>query len=225
MRAWAEMFDDFLAAARRRGAVHRARLLRVRRRQAALRRRAAPARRAAASSCPRATRRRPADAETVCGLGNRKNDAVRRGARAATASTPYPGSVALLDAPRRARHPDGRRVELGATPRTCSRAAGLARPLRDVVDGGRRRARPAARQAARPTPSCTPPSMLGVRPTGARRRRGRRVGRAGRARPATSGSSSASTAASAPTRCREHGADVVVADLAELVAARARRSP
>ena len=41
----------------------------------------------------------PADADTVCGLGNRKNDFFAA-ALAADGVQPYPGSVALLYAPR-----------------------------------------------------------------------------------------------------------------------------
>ena len=87
----------------------------------------------AASPCPRATRPTARTTETVCGLGNRKNDffsAVLRD----EGVLPYPGSVQLLDhlAER------GTKVAVVSSSRNAPpvlEAAGLAERFAVVVDG------------------------------------------------------------------------------------------
>ena len=98
-------------------------------------------------------------------------------------------------------------------------AAGIARPL----PGRRRREVAGARGAARASP---PPdtfvyaaAQLGVPGRARRRARGRALGRGGGPRRAASAWSSAWTAGAGARPCSTAGADVVVADLAELVPA------
>ncbi len=121
----------------------------------------------------------PPDANTVCGLGNRKNDAFnvvldRDGV------TPYPGSVALLDVLRELRMPLAV-VSSSVNAPAVLAAAGLADRFVTVVDGaGRHRAR-AGRQAR---PRHLRPRRHRVRhhPGPLGRRRGRRLGGPGRGR-------------------------------------------
>ena len=139
-----------------------------------------------------------ADAETVCGLGNRKNDAfgevlARDGVEA------YPGSVELVEALLER----GVRVAIvssSANAPDVLRAAGLLDRFETVVDGRVAKRAGAARQAeARHLPLRRP--APGDRPRARGRRRGRDLRRPGRAPPATSVWSSASTAEPAPTPC------------------------
>ena len=120
MRAWAQMFNDFLAARGDRRAVHR-------RATTSTTSTASPATTgvrvvpglARHRACPRATRR-PADAETVCGLGNRKNDVFGEVLRDRGRRRRTPARCALLDQLRRARAPRSRSSPPRATPRRCS---------------------------------------------------------------------------------------------------------
>ncbi len=134
----------------------------------------------------------PPDADTVCGLGNRKNDAFnvvleRDGV------DPYPGSVALLDAPARPADAARGRLVVGERPRGARRR----RPGRPVRHRGRRRGSPTELGLpGKPAPDTFVHAATELRrhPGPLGRRRGRRLGRPGRAPPATSGWSSASTA-------------------------------
>ena len=155
-----------------------------------------------------------ADAETVCGLGNRKN-AMFGEVLARDGVKPYPGSVRLLDA----LDERGTRMAIvssSANAPDVLRAAGLLDRFETVVDGAVAKENAAARQAGARHLRATPPTRS-ASPTGARSSSRTRSRACRRARPATSATSSASTAAPAPTRCATNGADVVVADLAELV--------
>ena len=96
MRAWQKMFSDYLAARGDRRALRRGRLLRLHRRQAPLRR---------GALVPGVARHHPAGgrAPTIpptprpcAGSGNRKND-VFAAVLETEGVTPYPGSVAYLD--------------------------------------------------------------------------------------------------------------------------------
>ena len=214
MRAWAEMFDAFLSALgrprRRHLALHRRRLLRPRRRQAPLRRACATCSRRAASSCPRATRpTRPTP--TPCAAWATARTTPSTWCSRATASTAYPGSVALLDALRDLRMPLAV-VSSSANAPAVLAAAGLADRFVTVVDGRVATALGPARQAR--------PRHLRARrhrvrhhagPLG--RRRGRRLRRAGRRRRRVRRWSSASTAGPAPTRSPPPGPTSSSADL------------
>ena len=81
----------------------------------------------------------PPTAETVCGLGNRKND-VFTAVLEADGVDPYPGSVALLDALAAHRRPDGQTVAVAVVSssknaRPVLEAAGLADRFEIVIDG------------------------------------------------------------------------------------------
>ena len=182
MRAWAEMFDAFLAGVGRprRGhlAVHRRRLLRPRRRQAPLRRRPRLPHVAAASSCPRATRRDPPDADHGVRAGQPQERRLQRRPRPRRRRRPYPGSVALLDRAARRCGCRSRSSRRRPTPPRCSRRPGwpTASSPSSTAGSPPRSGSPASRP---PTPSSTPPRSAAPRPARVGRRRGRRLGRAG----------------------------------------------
>ena len=157
----------------------------------------------------------PPDAETVGGLGNRKNDAFN----------------AVLERDGVERLPRlGRAARPPARPGHCRRGrlvlAQRARRARGGRSGGplrgrrrrrgRRRARPPRQAGPRHLPARRASSSA-CRGRARRRARGRPVRRRGRAAPATSASSSGSTGERARSALLDGGADVVVADLDELV--------
>ena len=158
--------------------------------------------------------RRPADAETVGGLGNRKNELVlamihRDGVEA------YEGSVRFVQAVRDA----GLRravVSSSANCREVLEAAGIADLFEARVDGDRRRARAPARESRRPTRSSRAARELGVEPATAAvfedALAGVAAGRAGRF-----GFVVGVDRVGQADALRAHGADVVVSDLAELL--------
>ena len=176
----------------------------------------------AASSCRRGARR-PARRRDDRGLGNRKNELVLR-LIDEHGVEPYEGSVALRARRRATPACAARSSPRARTAATCSQAAGIERPVRRARRRRRRRARaPAGQAGARHVPR---------RRRDARRRAGARP-RCSRTRspasrpgaPAASAASSASTASARPTALREHGADVVVEDLAELLERDDRPAP
>ena len=165
----------------------------------------------AARRAARTIRRRPT---TVSGLGNRKNEIVlrddphrrRRGLRGlgplragrARRRAAAGGGVVERQLPRRA----GR----GRASTTCStRASTASSPSGSICAASPRRTRswpaPRAGRGHRRRPRCSRTPWPGSRPAG----------------PAGSASSSAWTGWARPTRSRQHGADVVVTDLAELL--------
>ena len=190
MRAWAEMFDAFLASWDAPAPTPP----RTPTPTTSPTSTASPATTAcatcsprAASSCPRATRPTPPDADTVCGLGNRKNDAFNA-VLARDGVTAYPGSVALLDAPARPAACRSRSSRRRPTPPPCSRAAGLADRFVTVVDGRGRR--PSSGLPGKPAPD----TFVHAADRARRHRAGASVvvedavsGRAGRAPPARFG--------------------------------------
>ena len=192
------------------------RLRRVRRRQAARRRRARPSWPRAAIELPEGTPNDPPGAETVDGLGNRKNELVleadprarRRGLRGVGARTSARREEAGL---RRAV------VSSSTNCRDVLVAAGIEDLFEVRIDGV-----VAEREQLRGKPA--PDTFLaGARALGVEAARGRGVrGRAGRGRPpgrrATSGCVVGVDRVGQADALREHGADVVVADLAELLA-------
>ena len=220
--AWKEMFDAFLRGAGRAGRLVRAvrpgRGLRaVRRRQAAAGRRPrlpGQPRHHAARGRTRTTR---PDAETVNGLGNRKNadgpaaDPDRRRARCTRAR----GATceAARDAGLRRR---GGVVERQHRAR-CWRSPGWRRLRRAP---GRRRDDPrpsTSRASRRRTRSSRRADRLGVAPAQCAVFEDALAGVAGRSRRRTSATWSASTGSAQADALRAHGADVVVSDLAELL--------
>ena len=216
MRAWAEMFNAFLAGVRRPGrhlAVHRRRLLRPRRRQAAVRRRPRLPRRPRHRPA-RGRRRRPAERETVRGLGNRKNDAFNEVLeRDGVDGLPRLGRAARP--PARPRHAARRGLLLGQR----AGGAGRGRPRRPVPDRRERGGRDGAGLPGKPAPDTF---LHAAECSGATRRdvggpRGRRVRGPCRRRGRLRGWSSASTAAPAPSTLTRGRRRLVVADLAELV--------
>ena len=164
---------------RRHLAVHRRRLLRPRRRQAALRRGRATSSPPAASPSPRATPADPPTAETVCGLGNRKNDAFNA-VLERDGVTAYPGSVALLDHLRDLGVPLAV-VSSSANAPAVLAAAGLADRFVTVVDG---RVAAALGLPGKPAPDTFLHAAreCGAAPAAVGGRRGRRLRRAGRRR-------------------------------------------
>ena len=185
--AWKEMFDDYLQRARRRRASGRSpqrRLRRVRGRQAALRRRPVVPRLARHRPARGLARRRPAGAETVHGLGNRKNDLVLEMIHDEGVE-PYPGSVTLRQRRARGRPAHRRRLLERATPARCSRPPAS----RDLFETRRRRARRRGRRAQGQAGARHLPRRRAAE-LGVERGRGRGVrGRARRAsRPAAPGS-------------------------------------
>ena len=172
-----------------------------------------------ASNSPRAAPDDPPDAETVHGLGNRKNDA-RPGEdpRATASRRTRLGALRRGRARRRAAH-RGRLLQRQLPRRAASRPASS--DLFDVrVDGVVAAERGPRRQAA--------PGHLPRRPPGTwrRARRGRRLrGRPGRAwtraAPAASAYVVGVDRVGQADALRAHGADIVVKDLAELLEDRA----
>ena len=138
----------------------------------------------------------PPTAETVCGLGNRKNDFFAA-VLADDGVEPYPGSAALLD------HLADARAQLAVVSSSRNapavlEAAGLGPASEVVVDGNVAAERGLPGKPA-PDTFVTRPQQLGVAGGACGRVRGRRLRRRGRARPAASGWWSASTAAWGPT--------------------------
>ena len=220
--AWKQMFDGFLGAGPTRPGSRSSPFTRPRLR--ALRRRATPARRDRVASSrsrgidlPEGTPDDPPGTPTVHGLGNRKNDLVLRAARRERAWRCSTGSVRVRagGAGRRAAH-RGRVVERQHR-RRCWSAAGIADLFEARIDGVvAAERRPGGQAGARHVPG---------RGRGARRAvpgqaavfedalAGVEAGRAGgfglvvgvdRVGPAR-------------TSSLEHGADIVVGDLAELL--------
>ena len=137
--AWKEMFDEYLRGrARRDGrgvrAVRRDRRLRpVRRRQATRRRHALVPRRPRASRSRKGAPNDPPDAETVRGLGNRKNEIVMRLLREKPIA-PYAGSVRYVHAVRGG----GLRTAVVSSSRNCRlvlASAGITDSFEAIVDG------------------------------------------------------------------------------------------
>lgn len=137
----------------------------------------------------------PATAETVCGLGNRKNDAFNS-VLERDGVTPYPGSVLLLD------HLRGLGLPLGVVSSSANapavlEAAGLLDRFGTVVSGtvahdlGLRGSRPPTRSTTRPRCWAPPPPAPSCSRTPSRG--------SARAGPGTSAWSSASTAAPGST--------------------------
>ena len=158
--------------------------------------------RRAASGLPDGDPSDPPDADTVCGLGNRKNDAFnvvleRDGV------TPYPGSVALLDLLRDLGMPLAV-VSSSANAPAVLAAAGLADRFVTVVDGRVATDARAARQAG-PRHLRPRRHASAARPRPARSSSRTPSPGCGPAPPAASGSSSASTAGPAPTPSRPPG--------------------
>ena len=212
------MFDEFLRqrASATGDAVRPVRrrpgLRRLRRRQAARGRRAlvpAVARHRAARGRRRTTRRTPTRSTA-------RQPQERAGSSAdprATASQVYEGSVGYVDAVQRRRAALRRRLLQRPTRHDVLQAAGLAGPVR------RRHRRARRRRASTCTGKPAPDTFLaGARrwaSTARRRRCSRTRSPAWRpGTPGTSASSSGSTASARRAELREHGADVVVEDLA-----------
>ena len=220
--AWKQMFDDYLRDARR---ARRRAVPAVRRRRPTTARTSTASRAwTAPDSFLRLPRHRAArwrrpgdapDAETAPRPGHRKNDLVQEQIRTRRRR----GLRGLGAVPARRRATPGcapRSCRPGATPRRCSRCAGLDAALRRPGRRRRRRASASGRQArAGHVPAPRPPTSASSQP---RRRCSRTPWPASRpVGPAGSASSSASTGSARPTRLREHGADVVVSDLADLL--------
>ncbi len=168
----------------------------------------------AGSSC-RGAPDDPPDAETVCGLGNRKNEMVLKLIEE-DGVEPYEGSVRFVEAARAA----GLRRAVVSASANCKdvlEAAGIADLFEARIDGvvaderhlagqaraghlpGRGRG---ARRRRPPPPASSRTPLAGVE-AGAAGHFGHVVG-VDRVRPA-------------PTRCDAHGADIVVDDLGELI--------
>ena len=225
------MFDEFLRepggddrrgvrALRREG-----RLRRVRRRQAALRRGALVPRSRGASSCPRAVLATPPDAETIDGLGNRKNELVLQNDQRPDGVEVVRGIGALrARGPRRRTAP--RRGLLERQRREVLVAAGIDDLFEEVVDGVvaerehlKGKPAPDTFLAGAGGSGCEPAEAAVFEDALA----GVEAGRAG-----GFGYVVGVDRVGQADALREHGADVVVDDLAELLPARdraARRSP
>ena len=154
------------------------------------------------------------DQETVCGLGNRKNEAFGEVLRSEGVA-PYPGSLALVRAARRARDAAGDRVVLAQRPRRARRGR-----HRRLLPGRHRRpggggARPARQAGARtptgPAPTTSVSSAAGPSSSRTRSAASRRV-RAGDF--ALVIGVDRGTGADELT---DAGADLVVSDLGELL--------
>ena len=171
---------------------------------------------AVASNCPTATRTTRADAETVNGLGNRKNDMFQKVLHDDGVKV-FDGSRRYLEAVSAARSGHRRRVVERQHPRraryhrcstgtsssgsTASRCATSTSPGKPAPDSYLR----GGRAAGRRTPAAAAvfeDALAGV---------------ASRAAPATSATSSAWTGSGQAEELRRDGADVVVTDLAELL--------
>ena len=165
---------------------------------------------------PEGTPNDPPDAETICGIGNRKNDLVLKLIKE-DGVEPYEGSVRFAKAARDA----GLRRAVVSSSANCQGRA-RRRRHRGPVRGARRR--PHRRRGA-PQGQAGPRHVPGRRPR-ARRAAGPRGGvrgRGGRAcRPATTASSGTWWASTGighghADALKSHGASVVVQDLAELL--------
>ena len=88
----------------------------------------------AGSSCPRASPATRRPRETVCGLGNRKNEVFSQ-VLASDGVEPYPGSVRADGRPGGAGRRDGGRVELEECPRSAWLRPGSPHRFEVVVDG------------------------------------------------------------------------------------------
>ena len=199
--AHARLADDVRGALRgvgHRAAVHRARLLRLPRRQEALRRGREPAAQPRRRGAVGRSVRSDPSADTVCGIGNRKNEVFSRVLRA-EGIAPYPGSVALLDELDAAGIP----IAVVSSSKNAEEVLRVRRAPRSLPrrDGRRdRRARP-PRVQARARRLRRGGADAGGRPGAQRRRRRRDQRRAVRRRRRFRRSSSASTAAPARTSC------------------------
>ena len=132
---------------------------------------------------PRGPTDDPPDAETVSGLGNRKNDARPAPDPGAAGCEAYPGSVRYLRRGPGGRPGAGRWCRPAPTAATSCVAAGLDRPGRRVHRRDRGRAATGCGASPRPTRSWPGPSWLGVAPAhggGVRGRPGRGGGGPGR---------------------------------------------
>ncbi len=161
MRAWAAMFNDFLDERGAAAAVHRRRLLRLRRRQAPLRRGAGlpglPRHRAARG----ATDRRPCRGDRLrAGQPQERRlrpGPARRGRRG------VPGVAGAAEAPARARDADGDRVVL---PQRPGRAGGRRRGGTSSPSSCTAASPPSAGSPASPLPTPTrPPPTSSASPT------------------------------------------------------------
>ena len=225
MRAWAEMFNAFLDAHRPHAAVHRRGLLRRTSTASPGTTASGPSWSSRGIELPEGDPADAPDAETVCGLGNRKNDAFDAGARARRRRAPTPARVR---AARRSCASAACRWRSSRPRATRPTVLGGGRPDRPLPDRRRRRRRRRARLAGKPAPDTFLHAAERARRRPRRARscsRTRVSGVAGRRAPATSGWSSASTAAPAPTTLTEAGADVVVADLARAAVSDRRAAP
>ena len=164
----------------------------------------------------------PPAADTVCGLGNRKNDAFNA-VLARDGVTAYPGSVALLDRLRDLRMPVAV-VSSSANAPAVLAAAGLADRFPTVVDG---RVATALGLPGKPAPDTFVHAATELRRDPGRVRSSSRTpSRAcGPARRVASGWSSASTAAPAPTPLTAAGADPRRQRPRRTCAVRPRRGP
>ena len=176
MRAWAEMFDAFLSTWDARAPTPRPTPTPTTSPTSTASRATtacATCSRRAASGCPTATRPTRPTPNTVCGLGNRKNDAFNV-VLARDGVTPYPGSVALLDALRELGMPLAV-VSSSANAPAVLDAAGLADRFVTVVDG---RVATALGLAGKPAPDTFvhAATECGTTPGPLGRRRGRRLG-------------------------------------------------
>ncbi len=185
--AWKALFDAFL---RRSGLVDRGtvrplrrRGLRPRRRRPrSLRRRRRLPRVTRASPLPRGGRVTPPGSDTVCGLGNRKNERVRSRRSACTAS-----SRSSRRSPLRGQLRAERRSSTAVVSASENCAAVLAErpaPTGCSTCASTASTRPSSVSPASPTRRCSsrPPADSGSHPAGSRGRRGR--ARRGRGRPA-----------------------------------------
>ena len=166
-------------------------------------------------SLPEGDRRRPAGAETVGGLGNRKNELVLK-LIDEQGVEPYEGSVRYVKAAIDAGL-ERAVVSSSTNCRAVLRAGRDRRPVRGDRRRPRRRARGTGRQSPRPTPFSPGARALGVeararRPSSRTRSPGSR-----RAARATSASSSASTASARRRRSPSTAPTSSSADLAELL--------
>ena len=225
MRAWAEMFNDFLAGSTSPAPTRRRTPTPTTSRTST----ASPA----TTACATCSRSRgillpegvPSDPPTRrrCAAWATARTTPSTSCSSATASTPYPGSVRLLDVLREHGDAARGRVVVGQRPRGARRCRARPTASSPSSTAGSRPSSgcPASRP---PTRSCTRPRELRHHPGPLGRRRGRRLGRAGRAPPAASGSSSASTAGPVPTRSPRPARDLVVADLASDLGAKPRQA-
>ena len=214
------MFDEFLRDRARDGRAFRPvrrgrRLRRVRRRQAARRRRPRRSSPRAESSCPRASGR-PPRARDGQRARQPQERARARADRTRRASSVYEGSVRYV---RAARDAGLRRavVSSSANCRQVLEAAGHRRICSRCASTGSSPTREHLRGKPAPDTFLAAARALGVPSRGRRPSSRTRSPASRRAAPGASASSSASTGSARRTALREHGADVVVSDLAELL--------